>query len=282
MPAHCDDDLMNCCRDARLRTVMKSSELQLLPSDPSHFYVATNTVGGAAGGRAAHAWCTLRPNHTARLSEKAVLPITFRDTTSDWLSRVFDLQASRFCVSPVLNVCRLASDARHIQRVKRREAGALQFACSNNFAPCLLASPCTVLSPLQGCVLHGVRYGGRAPPRALRPDDESQLSVTCLDFSPFPPNLLLVSNFRLYSTSGGGVAREEGPVAIRLWRTRLKTVLQKIATQGMAHGARSPAAACNASLSSEHCVANDGNPHPGEPEICRTATVAQQFSVLLG
>ena len=45
----------------------------------------------------------------------------------------------------------------------------------------------------QGCIIHGVRYGGKAPPRAYRTEDDSQLNITCIDFSPFPNNVFLVS-----------------------------------------------------------------------------------------
>ena len=46
----------------------------------------------------------------------------------------------------------------------------------------------------QGHVVHGVRYGGKAPPRAYYPDFDSPAEVLSLDFSPFDLPIFLVSH----------------------------------------------------------------------------------------
>ncbi|ELU09671.1 hypothetical protein CAPTEDRAFT_129633 [Capitella teleta] len=42
-----------------------------------------------------------------------------------------------------------------------------------------------------GCVMHGVRYGGKAPPKAYRTEMEEVIEVTSIDFSPFSEPVFL-------------------------------------------------------------------------------------------
>ncbi|XP_062519649.1 cytoplasmic dynein 2 intermediate chain 1-like isoform X2 [Corticium candelabrum] len=55
-----------------------------------------------------------------------------------------------------------------------------------------------------GCVLHGVRYGGKAVPRAFRTIGDDIVDVTAIDLSPFSSQFLLVGcrdgSLRLHST----------------------------------------------------------------------------------
>lgn len=59
----------------------------------------------------------------------------------------------------------------------------------------------------QGCIIHGIRYGGKAPPRAYRNVPDVPLTVTCIDFSPFTEPVFLAGcengEIRLYHIRSG-------------------------------------------------------------------------------
>jgi len=57
-----------------------------------------------------------------------------------------------------------------------------------------------------GCVIHGVRYGGKAPPKAFRTEFDALVHVTSIDFSPFTEPVFLAGcadgSLRLYHVDG--------------------------------------------------------------------------------
>ncbi|CAD5110844.1 DgyrCDS205 [Dimorphilus gyrociliatus] len=61
-----------------------------------------------------------------------------------------------------------------------------------------------------GCIIHGIRYGGKAPPKAYRNMPDLPVTVTCIDFSPFTEPVFLTGSengeIHLYHT------RSENPL----------------------------------------------------------------------
>ena len=70
---------------------------------------------------------------------------------------------------------------------------------------------------LQGCVLHGVRYGGKAPPAYHWASESKALErLTSVDFSPFSEHVFLVS-------LSANLLIAEVPVFVRFCRAAVRT-----------------------------------------------------------